>query len=347
MTDASALEFPFAETPPPGATVEVAPGVLWARAPLPFRLDHVNIYLVRDGAGWALIDTGIDNAPTRAFWETLAAGPLADAPPTRLIVTHHHPDHIGLAGWLCERFNIPMLASETCWLGCLNMSLNPRSTDNAVHRDFFRRHGLDDTTTATVATLGHRYLKMVSPLPPTFERLVAGDELRIGDTLFSVLSGDGHAPEQIMLHSAERKLLFAADQVLAKITPNVGVWAVEPRGDPLGLYLRSLRALRDGVAEDVLVLPGHQSPFRGLRARAGELIAHHDERCRLILEACRPAPKSAAELVPTLFHRALDPHQMGFAFGETLAHVNHLLRLGQLAVAESAPVERVAAVARD
>ena len=339
----SSVVFPFAEAPPTGTAVEVAPGILWTRVPLPFRLDHVNVYLARDCAGWAVIDTGIDNAATRAVWEALAAGPLAGAPPTRLIVTHHHPDHIGLAGWLCKRFQMPMLSSETCYLGCLNISLNPRSTDNAVYRDFYGRHGLDAEATAAVATLGHGYLKMVSPLPPTFQRLVAGDELKIGDNVFSVLSGDGHAPEQIMLFCSKLNVLLAADQVLAKITPNVSVWAVEPKGDPLGLYLRSLRALRAGVPPDALVLPGHQLPFFGLHARVGELIAHHEERCELVLAACRAAPKSAAELVPVLFHRALDPHQMGFAFSETLAHVNYLLRRGDLAVAETAPVERVVA----
>ncbi len=339
------LDFPFAAPPETGALIEAAPGVLWTRIPLPFRLDHVNVFLIEDGDGWAVLDTGIDNKATRAVWEALVAGPLAGRKLTRLIVTHYHPDHIGLAGWLCERFNIPLLTSQTTYLSCLNISLSPGSLDNPVYRDFYLGHGLDEATTAIVATHGHGYLKMVSPLPPTFERLVAGDTLKIGGRGFSILSGDGHAPEQLMLYCAADNFFLAADQVLARISPNVSVWAVEPKGNPLGLYLRSLRALIAEVPADALVLPGHQLPFRGLHTRARELIAHHGERCGLISEACRPAPKSAAELVPVLFKRELDAHQMSFAFSETLAHINHMLHEGVLAWAKSADgVERVVGV---
>jgi glyoxylase-like metal-dependent hydrolase (beta-lactamase superfamily II) len=342
---AAQLDFPFATPPATGILIEVAPGVLWTRVPLPFRLDHVNVFLIEDGDGWAVIDTGIDNKATRATWEAMVAGPLAGRRLTRLIVTHYHPDHIGLAGWLCERYGIPMLTSQTSYLGCLNISLSPGALDNPVYRDFYLSHGLHAATTAVVATHGHGYLRMVSPLPPTFERLVAGDILKIGNRDFDVLSGDGHAPEQIMLHCRADKLFLAADQVLARISPNVSVWAVEPRGNPLGLYLRSLRALIADVPDDVLVLPGHQLPFYGLHARARELIAHHAERCGLIADACKSAPKSAAELVPVLFKRELDAHQMSFAFSETLAHVNHMLHKGALAWAEKLDgVERVVSV---
>jgi len=173
---------------------------------------------------------------------------------------------------------------------------------------------------------------------------VAGDTLKIGGRAFAVLTGDGHAPEQVMLYCAAEKLFFAADQVLAKITPNVSVWAVDPHGDPLGLYLRSLRALNAELPPDALVLPGHQLPFHGLHARARELMAHHDERCAAIAAACRERPRSAAELVPVIFHHALDPHQMSFAFSEVLAHVNYMLGRGELAWADAAGgVERMAA----
>jgi glyoxylase-like metal-dependent hydrolase (beta-lactamase superfamily II) len=185
---------------------------------------------------------------------------------------------------------------------------------------------------------------MVSGLPPTFQRVVAGDTLEIGGRSFEVLTGNGHAPEQVMLYCAADKAFLAADQVLAKITPNISVWAVEPAGDPLGLYVRSLGEIRALLPADALVLPGHQLPFRGLHARTAELIAHHEKRCALIAAACRAAPRSAAELVPVLFTRQLDPHQMSFAFSETLAHVNYMLRRGELAWAEgSDAVERVVA----
>jgi glyoxylase-like metal-dependent hydrolase (beta-lactamase superfamily II) len=332
--EGGSLDCPFPTPPAPGELIAVAAGIFWARIPLPFRLDHVNVYLLDDGEGWAVLDTGIGNDRTRAVWEELIAGPLAGRRLTRLIVTHFHPDHIGLAGWLCERYRLPLLTSQTSYLSCLNISLSPGALDAKPYREFYLRNGLDQATTARVTTQGHGYLRMVTALPPTFQRLVAGDALRIGGRAFSVLVGDGHAPEQIMLYSAQERILFAADQVLAKISPNVSVWAVDPNGDPLGLYLRSLASLKSQIPADALVLPGHQLPFYGLHERSDELRAHHQRRCRAIAAACRTRPRSAAELVPVIFHHALDAHQMSFAFSEVLAHVNYMLREGALTWAD-------------
>jgi glyoxylase-like metal-dependent hydrolase (beta-lactamase superfamily II) len=338
------LVFPVQEPPAPGELKEIAPGILWARIPLPFRLNHINVYLIDDGDGWAILDTGIGNDATRAVWDALVAGPLAGRRFTRLIVTHYHPDHIGLAGWLCERFELPLLTSQTSYLACLNVSLSPGALDAKPYRDFYLRHGLDAATTQRVATQGHGYLKMVSGLPPTFMRLVRGDTLKIGGRSFEVLTGNGHAPEQVMLYCAADKVFLAADQVLAKITPNISVWAVDPDGDPLGLYMRSLNELKAQIPADVLVLPGHQLPFYGLHTRGDELIAHHELRCAAIAEACRATPRSAAELVPVLFTRELDPHQMSFAFSEVQAHVNFMVRRGDLSWAEGTDgIERVLA----
>jgi glyoxylase-like metal-dependent hydrolase (beta-lactamase superfamily II) len=340
------LVFPLPEPPTPGKVLEVAPGILWARIPLPFRLNHINVYLIEDGDGWAVLDTGIGNDATREVWNTLVNGPLAGRRLTRLIVTHFHPDHIGLAGWLCERYDLPLLTSQTSYLGCLNISLSPGALDAKPYRDFYLRHGLDEATTQRVATQGHGYLKMVSGLPPTFKRLVAGDSVTIGGRSFDVLTGNGHAPEQVMLYCAADNVFLAADQVLAKITPNISVWAVDPNGDPLGLYIRSLAELKHHIPASVLVLPGHQLPFYGLHTRSDELAHHHEIRCAAIAEACRAKPCSAAELVPVLFTRELDPHQMSFAFSEVQAHVNYMVGKGVLTWLEGSDnVERVTAVA--
>jgi glyoxylase-like metal-dependent hydrolase (beta-lactamase superfamily II) len=338
------LAYPVAEPPRPGEVIAIAPGILWARIPLPFRLDHVNVFLIEDGEGWAVLDTGIGNDATRAVWDALVAGPLAGRRLTRLFVTHFHPDHIGLAGWLCERFGLPLSTSQTSYLACANISLSPGALDAKPYRDFYLRHGLDAETTQRVATQGHGYLRMVSGLPPTFRRLVAGDTIDIGGRRFEVLTGNGHAPEQVMLYGAADNLFLAADQVLAKITPNISVWAVDPEGDPLGLYLRSLGEIRARIPPDALVLPGHQLPFRGLHLRMDQLVAHHEARCAAIAAACATAPRSAAELVPVIFHRGLDPHQMSFAFSEVQAHVNYMLGRGELAWFQSRDeVERVVA----
>jgi len=335
-TPESGLVFPFATPPQPGGVIEVAPGILWARLPLPFSLDHVNVYLIEDGGGFAVLDTGIGNTRTKQAWEAIFAGPLAGQTLTRVIVTHFHPDHIGLAGWFVERFDLPLQMSQTDYLMGLNLHLDPGALDAEPFRQFYIRHGLDPLTTGKVVTQGHGYLKMLTGLPSTFGRLIAGERLRIGKRELSVLSGGGHAPEQLMFYCGAENIFLSADQVLAFISPNVSVWAVDPEGDPLAIYLRSLDSLRGALPDDALVLPGHQLPFRGLHTRIDELEQHHEKRCLAIIAACRTAPRSAAEVVPVLFRRALDPHQMGFAFSEVLAHVNYLLRQGRLVAADDA-----------
>lgn len=325
------FDFPRPVAPEPGDPVEIAPGILWLRLPLPFQLDHVNVYLLKEPSGWTLLDTGIGSSQTRALWEAILGGPLAGQTLTRILVTHFHPDHVGSAGWLSERFQAPLYMSQTEYLVALNLHLDPGALDAEPFRQFYTRHGLDIETTTKVVTQGHGYLKMLTGLPPTFRRLIAGETLQIGHREFDVLSGGGHSPEQLMLFCRPEKLLFSADQVLARISPNVSVWAVDPEGDPLAIYLRSLDALGADLPSDSLVLPGHDLPFYGLHRRIRELREHHERRCRAIDQACRQAPKSAAELVPVLFRRQLDPHGMGFAFSEVLAHVNFMCRQNRLA----------------
>jgi glyoxylase-like metal-dependent hydrolase (beta-lactamase superfamily II) len=292
----------------------------------------VNIYLIQDGDGWVIVDTGISTNDARAVWESCLDGPLRGLKVVKVLVTHFHPDHIGLAGWLCERFKAPLLTSLSSYMSCRVISLDPRAFESPRNRLFYRSHGMNYDAAEIVSTQGHEYLRQVDPLPDTFLRLVMGDALTVGSKTFRVVTGDGHVAEQVMLYCEAERILLAADQVLEHISPNVSVWAGEPDGDPLGHYLRSLRMLINDIPNDVLVLPGHMRPFYGLHARAQELIAHHEMRCGIILDACRDADRSVAEMVPLLFRRSLDPHQMGFAFAETLAHANRLVRRGELEV---------------
>jgi glyoxylase-like metal-dependent hydrolase (beta-lactamase superfamily II) len=292
----------------------------------------VNVYLIEDGDGYALLDTGIDDEPTRAIWTALFAGLLAERPLTRIIVTHHHPDHVGSADWLVRRSGLRLEMSEAEYLSSLVLHLDPAALEADPYRRFYVANGLDPATTDLVVTQGHRYLRMLSGLPATFRRIVAGEKLIIGGRVFDVLTGGGHAPEQIMLHCADEKVFLSADQVLARISPNVSVFPRDPEGDPLGIYLRSLRELTATIPEDVLVLPGHDLPFLGLHQRTEAIRRHHEERCSEIAETCREAPLSGAELVPILFRRELDPHQTGFAFAEAMAHVNYMRRRGRLSL---------------
>ena len=331
------LVFPNPDPPKPGETIEVRPGVLWARFPLPFRLDHVNIYLIEDGDGLAVVDAGIDDARSRAAWEALLAGPLRGRKLTRVIATHFHPDHVGLAGWLCERFGLQLAMSEAEYLIALNIRLDPQGLRSEPYRSFYRSHGLTEESTELLLGNGLQYLRMVSPPPKTFLRLIAEERIKIGGREFEVMTGAGHSPEQVMLYSKADNFVLIGDQVLAKISPNVSVEAMDPQGDPLGAYLRSLERLKATLPEDVLVLPGHRLPFVGLHTRADELIAHHEARCMAVVEACKQGPQTVAELVPVIFGRAIDdPHQLVFAFSEALAHVNMLVRSGRLRIAKAA-----------
>lgn len=326
------LTFPHAQPPGPGDLIELADGVRWLRLPLPYRLDHVNVYLIRNDDGWTVLDTGLGTDTCRRAWDRVLSGSLAGQRLTSMVVTHFHPDHVGLAGWLTDRFGLPLSMPRPEYLYSLALQYAPGDLGADMHRPFYQRHGLSPEVTEAVLGRGHEYLRQTTGVPTTYHRIQHGDVLRIADRAFRVMTGGGHALEQAMLYRAEEKLFFAADQVIARISPNVSVHAMEPDLDALGIYLRSLASLRDTVAEDVLVLPGHGLPFYGLHERIAELLEHHRLRCGAIAVACRVQSLSVAELVPHVFHRELDEHQTGFAFGEVLAHVNHMLVLQELVV---------------
>ncbi len=323
---APAIAFPHPTPPETGRVIELAPGVLWARLALPFRLDHVNVYLIRDSTGWVAVDTGIADDATRAAWDMLLSGPLRGEGLSALVVTHFHPDHVGLAGWLTSRLGIPLHMPRTEYL------FSAAITHGALgsNPDFYESNGLSADAVERVTGKGEGYLRMTTGLPSHFHRLVDGGRLRIGGRDFDVLTGGGHALEQAMLHCARDGLFLSADQVLTRISPNISTEAYEPEANPLGEFLGSLARLRTSIPADVLVLPGHHVPFTGLHARIDELLAHHAGRCALIAQACGAAPCSAADLLPVVFDRALDPQQMRFAFHEVVAHVNYMRARGEL-----------------
>lgn len=323
---ADPLRYPWEAHPGPDQVVEVMPGVLWLRLKLPFRLNHVNIYLLDDGDGWAVVDTGFGNDETIAAWKALFKGPLKGKPVSRVIVTHAHPDHIGQAGWMVERFGCPFYISQVEYLQGV-YHRNRRTEERVVNsRQFFRRHGMDEAITEQLLGRGQDYLKKTAPLPAAYRRLSHGDDITIGQRTFRIITGAGHSPDQVMLYCAADKLFLSADQVLSKISPNVSVWAHEPDENSLGSYLSSLKSIADALPNDVLVLPGHGVPFYGLHERCKQLTDHHEERCQMIADACRDQAKTSAELVPVVFYKhVLDAHQTGFAAGELIAHVNYML----------------------
>lgn len=325
----TALQFPHAAPPAPGTALEVAPGLRWLRMPLPFQLNHINLWLAEDGAGWAIIDTGINNAETRALWERLLAGALDGRPVTRLICTHFHPDHMGLAGWLTEKLGIELWATEGEWRHARQAVADRPGTFHDELSDFYHRIGFADVAETIKVGRPQSYRSLVSPVPERFHPLEDGMELAIGARRWRVIIGRGHAPEHACLYCAELDLLIAGDQVLPKISPNVSLWPRAHDQDPLGSFIASLDTLERAVPKSTFVLPSHNLPFYGLHARIDQLRQLHRQRVAEIVSHCRE-PRTGAEIMPVLFSRALDRHQLGFAIGETMAHLARAVAGGGL-----------------
>jgi glyoxylase-like metal-dependent hydrolase (beta-lactamase superfamily II) len=316
------LDYPWAQPPAPGTVTAVAPGIMWLRMPLPFRLDHINLWLLEDGPGWSIVDTGVGLADTRGLWERLFAEQLDGRPVTRVVVTHFHPDHMGNAGWLTLRWRAALWCTQGEWLYAQYAWRGRAGADAELPVEHYRRHGCDADALALIRRRGNPYPKLVPTVAPAYRRIQDGDALEIGGRRWEVLTVLGHAPEHACLWCRDAGVLIAGDQVLPKITTNVSVWPEQPMGNPLRFYLDSLERFRP-MPPDTLVLPSHGLPFRGLHARLSALRDHHDARLGEALDALTE-PRSAAELVPTLFRRELDVHQLGFALGESLAHLNFL-----------------------
>jgi glyoxylase-like metal-dependent hydrolase (beta-lactamase superfamily II) len=342
--DEHELTYPLADArPQPGATIELADGVRWVRMPLPFALDHINLWLLRDRLdgrdGWTVVDCGITDEATRRAWEQVFADELEGLPVLRVVVTHMHPDHVGLAHWLTQRFSdagdgpeCRLWMSATDWNAARLSSQATTSFGGDSAATFFASHGLTDPDSlAKVRARSNYYGSMVPQVPTRFRRLMDGMALHIGGHDWRCIAGYGHAPEHISLYCAALGLLISGDMVLPRISTNVSVIDLEPEADPLTLYRRSIDRLASMAAPDTLVLPSHGLPFRGLLARVAQLHRHHEERLALVLQACAHAPQSAADLLPLLFRRQLDLHQTTFAIGEAIAHAHALWHGEQLA----------------
>lgn len=316
-------------TPAPGAMVEVEPGIFWLRFPLPFALDHVNLWLLDDGDGWTVVDTGYGNRTCKEIWQGLLDGPLAGRPLRRIVVTHFHPDHVGLAGWLQGLTGAAFWMPETEWL--LARLLYVDAPDAALEQAlaFYRLAGLEADTLARMRADGHVYPRRITPPPLTFEPLRSGDELRMGGRDWRVWTGVGHAPAEACFVAAADGLFLSADHVLPRISPNVAVWPQSPHADPLGPFLRSLDDLR-ALPESIRALPAHDWPFLDLHGRLRALAHHHHERLAATLAAVA-AEATAADVFRHLFPHIHDLHQLRFALGETLAHLNRLVATGDVA----------------
>lgn len=334
------LDYPLADRLPlPGRTLDVAPGVRWVRMGLPFALDHINLWLLRDEQdgrpGWTVVDCGITNEATRSAWESVFEHELEGLPVLRVIVTHMHPDHIGLAHWLTERWSTPardcrLWISATDFNAARIASQSTTGFGGEAAARFFASHGLvDPDSLQKVRARANYYASMVPHVPAQFRRLMDGLPVHVGGRTWRCIAGYGHSPEHISLYCEELRVLISGDMLLPRISTNVSVIDLEPEGNPLPLYLQSVRAFAS-LPDDTLVLPSHGRPFRRLHERVRQLEEHHELRLAEVMQACGERPCSAADLLPVLFKRPLDLHQTTFAIGEAIAHLHALWFDGRL-----------------
>ena len=328
------LDYPLGDMlPPPGELAELAPGLCWLRMPLPFALDHINLWLLRDAApgrtGWAAVDCGVANDITRGAWTQVLAEGIDSAPLLRVFATHCHPDHMGLSDWLCRKFDAPLWITTGEYGFARMMAAALPGVDGPAALPHFQRHGLVDPE--LIERMGERrnyYPSLVPAVPQHYKPMQDGDLIQVGQHQWRVITGFGHSPEHAALHCAELNVLISGDMVLPRISTNVSVFAIEPEGNPLAQYLASLDKFA-ALPADTLVLPSHGRPFRGLHTRIAQLREHHAARLGEVMDACHTA-QSAADIVPIMFRRKLDAHQLTFALGEALAHLHFLWFEGKL-----------------
>lgn len=316
--------FPFQDPPKPGELIEVAKDVYWLRMPLPFSLAHINLWLLKDHDGWAIIDTGIKSDDTKQLWESIFQQHLNGEAVTRIILTHLHPDHMGLAQWLTQYWKADLWMTQTEWLySQLNTAMEHTALPENLAKHFTLL-GVAPDIAGNMKNMFSMYSIMMDPLPTQYQRVSADDTLDINGKKWTVMIGRGHSPEHACYYCEELNVIIGGDQLLPRITPSISVYPEEPNGNPLGLFLSSLNQFY-GLPEDCLVLPSHELPYRNVHQRVDQLKQHHEERCDVILNACTES-LTAIDIMRVMFsHRKLSPIDEIMALGETVAHINLLL----------------------
>ncbi|MDP3660391.1 MBL fold metallo-hydrolase [Phenylobacterium sp.] len=324
---APTLSYPFEKGPEDGQAIDIAAGVKWLRMPLGGPLGFINVWAIAEEGGWAIVDTGMGGAETMHAWRDAFDGPLRKRPATRVFVTHMHPDHVGMAGWLTRKYDVPLWMSRLEYLSCRSLSADTGREAPSDALRFYRGAGWDEDSLETYRTRFGTFGKYMHVLPDSFHRLVDGQEMMIGDHRWRVVVGSGHSPEHACLHCPDLQLMISGDQVLPRISSNVSVFPTEPEADPLSEWLASLARIKSQVGDEVLVLPAHNDPFFGLHARIDHLISGHEQGLLRLQDLLRE-PKRAVDCFSALFRAKITPGLLGMATGESLAHLNCLIGRG-------------------
>ena len=323
------LTYPCGDPPEAGGVREIAPGVHWVRMPLPFALQWINLWLIEDGEGFTLVDTCVATEPVRAHWREIFARVLEGRPITRVIVTHMHPDHIGLAGWITRKFDCRLWMSRLEYVSC-RMLLGDTGREAPPEAiKFYREAGWDEDALDSYRVRFGGFGRVVSRLPDGYRRIVDGEDIEIGGKPWRVVVGNGHSPEHVCLWQKDLALLISGDQVLPRISSNVSVFPTEPDADPLDDWITSCAKLRDTVTGDPLVLPAHNEPFHGLHVRLDHLIEGHERALTRIASRLAQEDKRVPDLVGALFARKIGNDILNMATGEAIAHLNCLIGRGK------------------
>ncbi|MCO6384383.1 MBL fold metallo-hydrolase [Oceanicola sp. 502str15] len=329
--DVKPLSFPWETAPAPGEAIEVAEGILWLRLPLPMKLDHVNIFALDEGDSWAVIDTGIGSKESRELWKALIHGPLGGKPIGRIFLTHHHPDHVGNAGWLMQEYGAELWSTRLCWTLTRMLQLDEQARPNEETLQFWRRAGMDPAVYAKrCEERPFNFADITWPLPLGFQALREGQRVQIGGRSWTVHIGNGHAPQHATFWCEDAPLVLGGDQLLPSISPNLGVYASEPDADPVGEWLESCARLGAFARDDQLVLPGHKLPFTGLPARLVQMADNHHTALARLLEHLAETPGTAHDVFEPVFGRRIEGDAYGLALAEAVGHVNHLYATGRV-----------------
>ena len=333
---APALEYPFPAAPEIGAVHAICPGVLWLRMPMPFALNHINVWVLEEEAGWTVVDTGLGSDDVKAAWESLLGpdGALQGKPVIRVISTHMHPDHVGLAGWLTERFDCALWMTRLEYLSCRLMAVDTGRPAPEEGIRFHQRAGWGETQIEAYRRRFGDFGRFIQPLPESFERLTDGQVLKIGLHHWEVVVGRGHSPEHACLYCADLDLLISGDQVLPKISSNTSVYPTEPHADPLSDWLETMDTLRARVSAAALVLPAHNEPFLGLHTRLDQLRRSAQAGLKRVTDLL-VQPRRVIDLVEAIYRSSTISEQvhLNLATGETIANLNYLIRRGEVSSA--------------